>query len=257
MTSLLTKAREFALAAHGDQGYGSQPYRVHLDAVAELAREYGAEAEVVAYLHDVVEDTPVSLDELVEVFGARVAACVSILTDEPGDSREQRKRRTYARLAEVSEELDVALVVKAADRLANMRACVAQGDDELLGVYKKEHPSFRKAAYRRGLCWSLWHEMDTICASAQHGGFNFLFYLNPELGSLIRVRHRPGELHDPEIETSEGRWVRGPKSVQDAIVGLGDDVWSGPDWFAEPVTPEQARAHAADRGLDLFAEGSD
>ena len=48
--------------------------------------------------------------------------------------------------------------------------------------------------------------------------------------------------------------MTGPPSVMDAIYGSGDDVWSGPAWFADPLTSEQARAYAAERGIDLFAE---
>ncbi len=51
--------------------------------------------------------------------------------------------------------------------------------------------------------------------------------------------------------------MTGPRSVMDAIYGMGDDVWSGPSWYADPLTPEQARASAAERGIDLFAENSD
>jgi (p)ppGpp synthase/HD superfamily hydrolase len=137
---------------------------VHLDAVAELVRGHGEPAQVVAYLHDVVEDTPVPLSAIAEEFGEQVAGCVAILTDEPGGSRSERKRRTYAQMARVSGDLELALIVKAADRLANMRACVADGKDGLLGVYKEEHTSFRESAYRQGLCEALWYEMDEICA---------------------------------------------------------------------------------------------
>jgi (p)ppGpp synthase/HD superfamily hydrolase len=167
---LVVRARDFALEAHVDQRYGSHPYQVHLDAVAELVRAHGEEAQAVAYLHDVVEDTPVTIGTIVEVFGQRIADCVALLTDEPGDNRKERKRKTYAAMARAPGDLELALVVKAADRLANMRACVADGKGELLGVYKQEHASFQEAAYREGLCPELWSEMAEICASAQHGG---------------------------------------------------------------------------------------
>ena len=56
---------------------------------------------------------------------------------------------------------------------------------------------------------------------------------------------------------SDGQWVTGPPSVLGAIYGMGDDVWSGPDWYADPLTPEQARTYAAEHGIDLFAENAD
>jgi len=84
---LVERARAFALEAHGEQRYGSRPYHVHLDSVAELVEEHGEEAQALAYLHDVVEDTPVQIDAIAEAFGRRIADCVAILTDEPGGSR--------------------------------------------------------------------------------------------------------------------------------------------------------------------------
>lgn len=257
-SSLVERARSFALEAHGEQRYGSRPYHVHLDAVAELVKEHGEEAQALAYLHDVVEDTPVQIDAIAEAFGRRIADCVAILTDEPGGDRRERKRESHARLARVSGDLELALIVKAADRLANMRACVADGNDQLLDVYKEELASFREAAYREGLCWSFWYEMEQICASAQHAGYNYLFYDSRDKypGYLIRTRHRPGELHYPEVWVA-GRWTTGAPEVVDAISGMTDDVWSSPSWYADPLTPEQARSYAAEHGIDLFAEKAD
>lgn len=159
------EARAFAVAAHGAQLYGTRPYSVHLDAVAELAAPYGERAQVVAYLHDVVEDTSVSLDVILEKFGAHTAECVALLTDEPGPDRKARKAKTYAKLAEVSGPAELALVVKAADRLANVRACVADGKRSLWETYRDEHSVFRPSAYRAGLCDSLWEQLDALLAA--------------------------------------------------------------------------------------------
>jgi hypothetical protein len=59
-------------------------------------------------------------------------------------------------------------MVKAADRLANLRHCaqgVEQGEPvatRKLAMYRKEHPAFRTAVYRVGLCEELWQEMEDI-----------------------------------------------------------------------------------------------
>ena len=58
--------------------------------------------------------------------------------------------------------LELALIVKAADRLANVRACVADGNQRLLEVYRSEHPTFSRAAYRPSLCDTLWAELDSL-----------------------------------------------------------------------------------------------
>ncbi|MDX1733497.1 MAG: HD domain-containing protein [Halioglobus sp.] len=156
------QARNFAIARHGNQKYGDEPYSFHLDAVADIASAYGVQAEVVAYLHDVVEDTATTVEDIADRFGSFVAHCVDILTDEPGPDRKARKAATYARMSKVSGEAELALLVKAADRLANFRACLAQANDAKLRMYKAEHKLFREAVYRPDLCDVLWREMDEI-----------------------------------------------------------------------------------------------
>jgi len=52
------KARTFAIQHHDKQKYGEHPYAVHLDAVAAIAKPFGAVAVTIAYLHDVVEAPP-------------------------------------------------------------------------------------------------------------------------------------------------------------------------------------------------------
>ncbi|WP_418121117.1 HD domain-containing protein [Variovorax sp. 160MFSha2.1] len=155
-------ARAYAVEMHGDQKYGIHPYVHHLDAVAALLQPYGDKARVVGYLHDVVEDTAATVADVRSRFGDLVASCVALLTDAPGANRKERKARTYAALAEVKGDEELALLVKAADRLANVRACVADGQRALWDTYHGEHPTFRAAAFRAGQCDALWIELDTL-----------------------------------------------------------------------------------------------
>ncbi len=147
--------REFAIRAHGEQRYGDQPYSVHLDAVAAIA---GPAYEAIAYLHDVLEDTEASADEIERLFGGEVRRSVELLTDPDGPNRATRKRLLHERLRAAGPELHGALVVKAADRLANLRESAANNPG-LLAMYRREHEAFREAAYRSGLCDALWDEM--------------------------------------------------------------------------------------------------
>ncbi|MCI5119774.1 MAG: bifunctional (p)ppGpp synthetase/guanosine-3',5'-bis(diphosphate) 3'-pyrophosphohydrolase [Candidatus Electrothrix sp. AUS4] len=161
------KARKFAFQHHGEQKYGEHPYIVHLDAVAALVQVYGETAVVIAYLHDVVEDTDVTLSEVSKGFGLLVADCVAVLTDEPGKDRHERKEQTYRKMAKVVGEREIALVVKAADRLANMRACLADKKEDLLAVYRKEFPVFQQAVYRPGLCEEIWSALAELMPEQQ------------------------------------------------------------------------------------------
>jgi guanosine-3',5'-bis(diphosphate) 3'-pyrophosphohydrolase len=157
-----SKARQFAIDAHDNQMYGNHPYSHHLDAVALIAKKYGETAETVAYLHDVVEDTEIRLEEIKNHFGVLVAKCVAILTDEPGENRKERKTKTYAKMAEVKGEETLALLVKAADRLANLRASISDNNQKLIDMYKSEYATFRSSVYRQGLCEEIWTELETI-----------------------------------------------------------------------------------------------
>ncbi|MCI5147155.1 MAG: HD domain-containing protein, partial [Candidatus Electrothrix sp. AR3] len=139
------KARCFALKHHGKQKYGRYPYAVHLEAVAQIVQEYGDTAITLAYLHDVVEDTEISINDIEQEFGQFIADCIALLSDEAGENRKERKRKTYAKMALVSGKAEIALLVKAADRLANMRACRADKNERLLKIYQAEYPTFKKA----------------------------------------------------------------------------------------------------------------
>ncbi|HSU66808.1 MAG TPA: HD domain-containing protein [Tepidisphaeraceae bacterium] len=156
------QARDFATAAHGPQRYGNEPYVVHLDAVAKLLEPFGAEAEVIGYLHDVAEDTPVTLEALRATFGDHVADCVALVTDEPGANRPERKARTHAKLAKAGDALNLALIVKTADRLANVRMSASTAAGSKMEMYRNEYAAFRIAVFRPELCDELWAELDQL-----------------------------------------------------------------------------------------------
>jgi len=61
----------------------------------------------------------------------------------------------------------LALVVKAADRLANLRESSKPGSEKQLAKYRGEHPEFRKAVYRPGLCEPVWAEIDAAVGGAR------------------------------------------------------------------------------------------
>lgn len=118
------KAIEFATQAHrGQFRKGTEiPYILHPLGVAEILMEYEcAEESVVAgILHDTVEDTPVTLKDIQENFGAQVAKLVEALSEpDKSDSWENRKQHTidYLKVAPI----DV-LLVSCADKLHNIRA---------------------------------------------------------------------------------------------------------------------------------------
>ena len=130
-----------------------------------ILEPHGEWVQAVGYLHDVIEDTPATRGDVEQVFGSMIAGWVALVTDEPGANRRERKTKTNTKLAAVDGGADgYALIVKAADRLANLRESAKGGDGSKLDMYRREHVAFLTAVYRPGLCDELWREMDAIVA---------------------------------------------------------------------------------------------
>lgn len=120
------EALEFARKAHGDQQrkFTEELYIEHPKRVAATVKTIPHSKEMVcaAYLHDVVEDTSVSLEEIARRFGGKVAKLVKELTDEyrkekyPHLNRRRRKDKEVERQSTISEE---AKTVKLADVIDN------------------------------------------------------------------------------------------------------------------------------------------
>lgn len=166
--------RTFAVQAHGDQKYGDFPYVTHLDEVVAILREFGfttPEHEAVGYLHDVVEDTGTTKDDLQAEFGFIITNAVLFCTDAEGPNRKGRKAATYLRCREVIQlnaalptmSVPIGVVVKLADRLAHLRACRRTGSP-LLQMYLKESEVFRETYCIPGLCDSMWAEYERLVA---------------------------------------------------------------------------------------------
>ena len=162
-------ARQFALKAHGTQKYGKFPYIYHLDAVVSLVKPYLHDAVILAYLHDTVEDTPITLEDIEKNFGSRMAELVNLITDPEGRTRAERKKIFHERSLSVTpnEKFLEFFIVKAADRLANIRASVSDGRKDLLKMYLKEHEEFTRAIYRPRVCDHFWNEMNYILGAVK------------------------------------------------------------------------------------------
>jgi guanosine-3',5'-bis(diphosphate) 3'-pyrophosphohydrolase len=122
---LLLRATTFAAEKHKNQSRknaGGTPYINHPVAVAELlAREGGVDdvtVLVAAVLHDTIEDTQTSLEELKNLFGPEVAGVVAEVTDDKLRPKAERKRLQIEHAAELSAR---AKLVKLADKICNVR----------------------------------------------------------------------------------------------------------------------------------------
>lgn len=124
-SELISRARNYAVQAHGRINhrlkYSLQPYDRHLHQVASIVSSVTDDPEMIAaaWLHDTVEDTPSTFEEIYDLFGASVGQLVMELTDvsRPGDgNRAFRKQMDRQHLALVSAR---AKTIKLADIIAN------------------------------------------------------------------------------------------------------------------------------------------
>jgi len=139
---LVHEALEKAKIAHAGQvrnGSGGMPYFEHPVRVAALLDEhgYGDEVLAAALLHDVVEDSETTLDELREQFGGEVAGLVGAMTDDESiDDYRQRKAEHRERVAAAPVE---SLAIYGADKLTNsitLREAYAEEGDAVRGEFK-------------------------------------------------------------------------------------------------------------------------
>ena len=118
---LVTEAAGFAARRHtgmARKGRGNEPYVNHLAVATD-----GADAELVAagWLHDTIEDTETTREELAEEFGARVADIVVEVTDDMSLPKDQRRQKQIEDAAHKSPD---AKLVKIADKISNVSARV-------------------------------------------------------------------------------------------------------------------------------------
>ena len=143
MTNIVERARVFATAAHAAVGqtrkYTGEPYVVHPIEVSELvASVNGTEAMVAAaLLHDVLEDTEVTVDLLEEQFGSKVADLVLWLTDisRPEDGNRSARKALDRQHSAVAPA--AAQTIKVADLISNTRSIIAH-DPGFAKVYLEE-----------------------------------------------------------------------------------------------------------------------
>lgn len=122
----LIAALRFAADAHVNQrrkGAAQEPYINHLIEVLALVQHSAGEGDVellqAALLHDVIEDTALTREDLRQRFGDRVASIVVECSDDMSLPREERRRR---RIEDAAGKSAAFKTVKAADMISNLRA---------------------------------------------------------------------------------------------------------------------------------------
>lgn len=178
------KAFEFANNAHaGVKRKSGEPYIIHPLAVAKIVTEeigLSATGIISALLHDVVEDTDYTLDDIKSMFGERIALIVDGLTklNEEFTSQTDSKQATNFRkmLMTLSDDVRV-ILIKLADRLHNMRTLESMPPHKQLKIAAETLYIFAPLAHRLGL-YSIKTELEDLS----------LKYKDPETYNQIHFR---------------------------------------------------------------------
>ena len=170
-TTLLDHAIVFAVRAHaGTERRGKGfPYIVHPMEAVEIVATMTSDQELlaVAALHDTVEDTDVTIEQIRTEFGDRVASFVAAESDEPHqrpDSVENWRARKQAAINRIACASRDAKIVALGDKLSNMRAIArdyAQQGDALWDLFHAKDPQDHEWHYR-GLADALSELRDTF-----------------------------------------------------------------------------------------------
>lgn len=162
----IREAFEFARVAHASQKRKSgEPYILHPIAVANIAAEelmLEPNPVIACFLHDVVEDTDHTVDDIKERFGEDVAFLVRVVTKQKKDKYVESKQIDNYRQMLNSVQYDIrALLVKLADRLHNMRTLSSMPADKQMKIAGETDYFYAPLANRLGL-YSVKTELENL-----------------------------------------------------------------------------------------------
>lgn len=180
---LIRKAFEVALEAHKDMRRKSgEPYIYHPIAVARIAAGeigLGTTSVVCALLHDVVEDTELTLEDMSKMFGPKIASIIDGLTKISGvfDHTSSLQAENFRKmLLTLSDDVRV-ILIKLSDRLHNMRTLEVMRRDKQLKIASETLYLYAPLAHRLGL-YAIKSEMEDLG----------LKYTNPKIYQVIQKK---------------------------------------------------------------------
>jgi GTP diphosphokinase / guanosine-3',5'-bis(diphosphate) 3'-diphosphatase len=166
-TDLICRAFRFAYELHqGQYRKSGEPYICHPVAVAGLLRDLGGSAAMIAagFLHDVVEDTNVTIEEIEQLFGAEVKLLVEGVTKLSKinfKSKTEGQAENFRRMFLATAQDIRVIVVKLADRLHNMRTLEFMSEDSRRRNAQETRDIFAPLANRLGI-WRFKWELEDL-----------------------------------------------------------------------------------------------
>lgn len=219
--ALVEKAYKFAAICHHDQRRKSgEPYIIHPIQVAGILAELHMDPETVCagYLHDIVEDTGATLDDLKELFGPTIAMIVDGDTKlgkiHYKSNKEQMAATHRKLLLAMSKDIRV-MIVKLADRLHNMRTLQHLRPDKQRRISNETLEIYAPIADRLGISTIKW-ELEDLS----------LRYLNPQ--QYYRIVHLMNSRRDQRIDYINRAIEQIKKSLADLHLGPNVEIYGRP-----------------------------
>ena len=165
-TDIVKKAAEYAKKAHEGQFRESgEPYFVHPEHVANILADLGLDDETIAggYLHDVVEDTEATYEDIVREFNQSIADLVMGVTKldkmKFASKEEAQAENTRNMMLAMAQDIRI-IFIKLADRLHNMRTLQYRPQEKILEVCKETMDIYAPLAHRLGISKIKWELED-------------------------------------------------------------------------------------------------
>lgn len=189
-------AYELARKAHaGQKRKGGEPYIIHPVAVANIAAEelqLGTNTVIACFLHDVVEDTPYTIEDIRRMFGDDVAFLVRVVTKKPTKDYVLSKQLDNYRQLLDSMQYDIrAILVKLADRLHNMRTLASMKPEKQMKIAGETDYFYAPLANRLGL-YNIKTELENL---------SFRFRCPDEYEEISSLIDRHVEANKENLET--------------------------------------------------------
>jgi RelA/SpoT family (p)ppGpp synthetase len=220
----VARAYEFGADAHdGQTRKTGEPYITHPVAVAqELGRMYlDVEAIVAALLHDVVEDTDVTLDDLKENFGDEVAALVdgvSKLDQIQFRSRAEAQAESFRKMMLAMIEDIRVILVKLADRLHNMQTMSAMPADKQRRIARETLDIYAPIANRLGI--------NRLKVELEDLGFRYLFPMRYRVIEKALKRSKGSQRQIVRKISDELRKALADEGIEGEIIGREKHLYS-------------------------------
>jgi len=241
---MIRKAFDMALESHKDMRRKSgEPYIYHPIAVAQIAAEeigLGTTSIVCALLHDVVEDTDMTLDDIEREFGKKVAKIIDGLTKISGvfDTNSSLQAENFRKmLLTLADDVRV-ILIKLADRLHNMRTMEFMPRDKQLKLSSETVYLYAPLAHRLGL-YAIKSELEDLSMKYMEGE-TYQFIKNKLNEKKAEREKFIRDFIDPVKKVLQGQ-------------GLEADIFGRPKSIHSIWTKMKKKAIPFEEVYDLFA----